>query len=111
MGLVTTISFPTLGGHNYSSESNKISTSIPLLHPTRKRCPWYNHYREIYLAFSQVQQHERLNHNLATLLVVSSENSDPMSEFRKLADFNRNEQKRMADLSDEKVTWILIGQN
>ena len=86
---------------------------LPLLYPTHFSCPWYNHYREIYLAFSQVQQHERLNHNLATLLVVSSENSDPMSEFRKLSDLNRNEQKRMADLSDEKVIsdWIKILTN
>ena len=56
-------------------------------------CPWYNHYREIHLESSPIEKHERLSHVMANLLIVSSENPDPMQEFQKLSGHYRAERK------------------
>ena len=39
---------------------------------------------------------------MVTLLVVSSENIDPMQEFQKLSGKYRSERKRIQEMSDEK---------
>jgi len=56
-------------------------------------CPWFVHYRDLYLHFAKVFPHERIRHLVATMLIVSSENDDPMQEFRKLSDRHRQLQQ------------------
>ena len=68
-------------------------------------CPWFTHYRDLYLHHSKMYEHERIRHILATMLVVSSENNDPMTEFRKLSDRHRQLQLDQNQGDGEKSTF------
>ena len=69
-------------------------------------CPWYHHYREIYLNHSQIEKHERLHHYVSTVFCVSSENKNPMDEFTKLSNVNRQEKSRLEESKDSDHFWF-----
>lgn len=72
-------------------------------------CPWFTHYRDLYLHFAKVFPHERIRHTVATMLIVSSENDDPMTEFRKLSDHHRQlqlDQSNEVDIGKRSKFWF-----
>merc|ERR1711892_962270 len=84
----------TPGPEKVRCESAEYCLNVPV------GCPWYHHYREIYLHHAPIEKHERLGHYVGSVFVVSSESPAPLDEFTRLANVNRQEKKRLEEAKD-----------